>query len=224
MSQTHIVSRFDKDLGKIEKLLVEMADHVADQIRDSASALKNGDLELAAKVAKSDGIINELETKIDEKAIRLIALRQPMAEDLRSAICTLKISQSLERMGDYAKIQSYRVGKVDDYSAMKPVLKRIVKMGNEVVEMLDQVIVAFVEQDIEKAQKARLADEDINDETDALWRELLTYMMENPRNIEPCTHLLFIAKNLERSGDQVKNIAEQVHFLVTGELIETTED
>ncbi len=220
MEHTHIVTRFDKELNEIETLLVLMADKVSDQMKNSSKALKKNDTELAAKVAKADAAINELETQIDEKAIRLIALRQPMAEDLRSAITTLKVSQCLERMGDYAKTLSYRVDAVDDYSPMKPVVRRISKMSNQVAIMLDQVMEAYVTQDTELAEKARLADEDINDETAALFRELLTYMMENPRNIEACTHLLFISKNLERSGDQVKNIAEQVHYLVTGELVE----
>lgn len=220
MEHAHIVTRFDKDLSEIETLLVLMADKVSEQMKNSARALRRNDIDLAAKVAKADSTINQLETEIDEKAIRLIALRQPMAEDLRSAITTLKVSQCLERMGDYAKTLSYRVDAVDDYSPMKPVIRRISKMSKQVAVMLDQVMEAYVNQDLELAEKARIADEDINDETTALFRELLTYMMENPRNIEACTHLLFISKNLERSGDQVKNIAEQVHYLVTGELVE----
>lgn len=220
METHHIVTRFDKDLNEIEALLVEMADKVSVQIRQSAKALKDGDDGLAKIVAKGDSAINRLEERIDEKAIRLIALRQPMAEDLRSAITTLKISACLERMGDYAKTLSYRVRKVDDYSAMKPVLTTISDMSEKVTIMLDMVMDAYVTRDLDKATKAREADQEINDKTDGLFRELLTYMMENPRNIEACTHLLFIAKNLERSGDQVTNISEQVHYLVTGELLE----
>jgi len=220
MENTHIVTRFDKDLNEIETLLVTMADMVAMQIKQSAKALQSGDAELAKAVSKGDSAINKLEERIDKKAIRLIALRQPMAEDLRSAITTLKVSSSLERMGDYAKTLSYRVHQVDNFTAIKPVLRSIVEMSDKVVAMLDVVMEAYVNRDLEKAQKAREADQEINDKTDALFRELLTYMMENPRNIEPCTHLLFISKNLERSGDQVTNIAEQVHYLVTGELLE----
>ena len=220
MENTHIVTRFDKDLNEIETLLVTMADMVAMQIKQSAKALQSGDAELAKAVSKGDSTINKLEERIDKKAIRLIALRQPMAEDLRSAITTLKVSSSLERMGDYAKTLSYRVHQVDNFTAIKPVLRSIVEMSDKVVAMLDVVMEAYVNRDLEKAQKAREADQEINDKTDALFRELLTYMMENPRNIEPCTHLLFISKNLERSGDQVTNIAEQVHYLVTGELLE----
>lgn len=220
MENTHIVTRFDKDLNEIETLLVKMADMVAKQIKQSAQALQRGDDELAMLVSKGDSAINKLEERIDKKAIRLIALRQPMAEDLRSAITTLKVSTSLERMGDYAKTLSYRVHQVDNFTAIKPVLRSIVEMSEKVATMLDMVMEAYVNRDLEKAMQAREADQEINDKTDALFRELLTYMMENPRNIEPCTHLLFISKNLERSGDQVTNIAEQVHYLVTGELLE----
>jgi len=220
MENTHIVTRFDKDLDEIETLLVTMADMVATQIKQSALALQNGDDAMAEAVSKGDSAINKLEERIDKKAIRLIALRQPMAEDLRSAITTLKVSTSLERMGDYAKTLSYRVHQVENFKAIKPILRSIVEMSDKVAAMLDMVMEAYVNRDLDKALIARDADRDINDKTDALFRELLTYMMENPRNIEPCTHLLFISKNLERSGDQVTNIAEQVHYLVTGELLE----
>ncbi|MBT4470584.1 phosphate signaling complex protein PhoU [Amylibacter sp.] len=220
MDHSHIVTRFDKDLSEIESLLVEMADLVAKQISDSALALQLGDNQLAKAVTKNDSKINRLEEKIDDKAIRLIALRQPMAEDLRSAITTLKVSNCLERMGDYAKTLSYRARKVDDFSAMKSILRSITETSEKIINMLNVVMEAYVNRDLNKAYDAREADQEINDRTDALFRELLTYMMENPRNIETCTHLLFISKNLERSGDQVTNIAEQVHYLVTGNLLE----
>jgi len=220
MDHSHIVTRFDKDLSEIESLLVEMADLVAKQISDSALALQLGDNQLAKAVTKNDSKINRLEEKIDDKAIRLIALRQPMAEDLRSAITTLKVSNCLERMGDYAKTLSYRARKVDDFSAMKSILRSITETSEKIINMLNVVMEAYVNRDLNKAYDAREADQEINDRTDALFRELLTYMMENPRNIKTCTHLLFISKNLERSGDQVTNIAEQVHYLVTGNLLE----
>nr|WP_325253294.1 phosphate signaling complex protein PhoU [Amylibacter sp.] len=220
MEHTHIVTRFDTDLKKIESMLVEMAHKVGSQVVDAGRALAAEDEALAKQVTKADAEINALENKIDEKAIRLIALRQPMAEDLRSAITTLKISSSLERMGDYAKTLSYRVRAVDDFSAMGSVLRNLAETSQKVAAMLALVMEAYVERDLDKAKAASALDDEINDRTDALFRELLTYMMENPRNIEPCTHLLFISKNMERSGDQVKNIAEQVHYLVTGDLWE----
>jgi len=220
MEHTHIVTRFDKDLNEIETLLVEMADKVSEQIKQSAKALQNGDIALAEMVSNGDSAINKLEERIDKKAICLIALRQPMAEDLRSAITTLKVSTSLERMGDYAKTLSYRTRELDDLPTMKPVLRTISEMSDKICMMLNLVMEGYVNRDLKKAAKAREADQEINDKTDALFRELLTYMMENPRNIEACTHLLFISKNLERSGDQITNISEQVHYLITGELLE----
>jgi phosphate transport system protein len=220
MESTHIVTKFDSELNKIEQMLLDMSKQVGEQILSAGKALLENDESLAKSVAKGDAKINKLENKIDDRAIRLIALRQPMAEDLRSAITTLKVSASLERMGDYAKTLSYRVRIVDDFSAMKSALRRLVETSEKVSIMLEMVMEAYVGRDLAKAQAANALDDEINDRTDALFRELLTYMMENPRNIEPCTHLLFISKNMERSGDQVKNIAEQVHYLVTGELLE----
>ncbi|WGI21458.1 phosphate signaling complex protein PhoU [Amylibacter sp. IMCC11727] len=220
MESTHIVTKFDTELNKIEKMLMDMSAQVGAQIIAAGQALEANDETLAKQVSKGDAAINKLENKIDDRAIRLIALRQPMAEDLRSAITTLKISACLERMGDYAKTLSYRVRVVDDFSAMKSVLRNLVETSQKVAAMLDLVMDAYVTRDLEKARAASAMDDEINDRTDGLFRELLTYMMENPRNIEPCTHLLFISKNMERSGDQVKNIAEQVHYLVTGELME----
>lgn len=144
MEHTHIVTRFDKDLNEIETLLVDMADKVAEQIKQSAQALINTDDTLAKTVSKANSVINRLEEKIDKKAICLIALRQPMAEDLRSAITTLKVSSSLERMGDYAKTMSFRIREVDDFSSMKPVLRSIADMSDKIVIMLDLAMEAYV--------------------------------------------------------------------------------
>ena len=220
MESTHIVTKFDSELNKIEQMLLDMSKQVGEQILSAGKALLENDESLAKSVVRGDAKINKLENKIDDRAIRLIALRQPMAEDLRSAITTLKVSASLERMGDYAKTLSYRVRIVDDFSAMKSALCHLIETSEKVSIMLKMVMEAYVGRDLAKAQAASALDDDINDRTDALFRQLLTYMMENPRNIEPCSHLLFISKNMERSGDQVKNIAEQVHYLVTGELSE----
>ncbi len=216
----HIVTQFDKELKEIEALLLDMARQVAGQITDSAAALASGDDKEAAIVAERDSEINAMERRIDEKAIRLIALRQPMAEDLRSAIATLKISANLERMGDYAKTMSYRTSVMGkSYSTLDPILRRISRMAEKLVGMLDAAMAAYIARDLEAAVAISLEDQFINERADSLLRELLTYMMENPRNIELCTHLLFIAKNMERTGDQITNICEQIQYLVTGEMI-----
>ncbi len=215
----HIVTQFDKELKEIEALLLEMARQVAGQITDSAAALASGDDKEAAIVAERDSEINAMERRIDEKAIRLIALRQPMAEDLRSAIATLKISANLERMGDYAKTMSYRTSVMGkSYSTLDPILRRISRMAEKLVGMLDAAMAAYIARDLEAAVAISLEDQFINERADSVLRELLTYMMENPRNIELCTHLLFIAKNMERTGDQITNICEQIQYLVTGEM------
>ena len=216
----HIVTQFDKELKEIEALLLEMARQVAGQITDSAAALASGDDKEATIVAERDSEINAMERRIDEKAIRLIALRQPMAEDLRSAIATLKISANLERMGDYAKTMSYRTSVMGkSYSTLDPILRRISRMAEKLVGMLDAAMAAYIARDLEAAVAISLEDQFINERADSVLRELLTYMMENPRNIELCTHLLFIAKNMERTGDQITNICEQIQYLVTGEMI-----
>ncbi len=216
----HIVTQFDKELKEIEALLLDMARQVAGQITDSAAALASGDDKEAAIVAERDSEINAMERRIDEKAIRLIALRQPMAEDLRSAIATLKISANLERMGDYAKTMSYRTSVMGkSYSTLDPILRRISRMAEKLVGMLDAAMAAYIARDLEAAVAISLEDQFINERADSVLRELLTYMMENPRNIELCTHLLFIAKNMERTGDQITNICEQIQYLVTGEMI-----
>ncbi|MEM6618959.1 MAG: phosphate signaling complex protein PhoU [Pseudomonadota bacterium] len=220
MERKHIVAKFDRELSEIEDQVVKMADWVADQVRDAAKALVTQDDKLAKQVAKRDREVNRMEERLDQRTIRLMALRQPMGEDLRLTVATLKISGHLERLGDYAKTTCYRVRAVDDFSAMKSVLQSISDLSDKVVTMISLAIEAYVNRDLEKAREVMAMDIDINDRTDGLLREVLTYMLENPRNIEPCTHLLFISKNMERSGDQAKNIAEQVRYLVTGELAE----
>ena len=197
----HIVTQFDKELKEIEALLLEMARQVAGQITDSAAALASGDDKEATIVAERDSEINAMERRIDEKAIRLIALRQPMAEDLRSAIATLKISANLERMGDYAKTMSYRTSVMGkSYSTLDPILRRISRMAEKLVGMLDAAMAAYIARDLEAAVAISLEDQFINERADSVLRELLTYMMENPRNIELCTHLLFIAKEYGADG------------------------
>ena len=144
MEKTHIVTKFDKDLGKIEKMLVQMCALLGEQIASAGKALAEQDEELAKSVAMGDAKVNKLEARIDDKAIRLIALRQPMAEDLRSAITTLKVSACLERMGDYAKTLSYRVRAVDDFSAMKSALRALAETSEKVSLMLTMVMEAYV--------------------------------------------------------------------------------
>ncbi len=220
MEHTHIVARFDKDIKRIEKLLLKMAGLAVEQMEMATTALETHDTALSEKVVKGDKEINALEARIDELAVRLIALRQPMAEDLRLVVSTLKISTNIERFADYAKTMALRVPAVADGKPVESATKTIKRMSRLVVEMMQDAIKAFMARDLDLASATHARDQSVDQMNSALFREMLTYMLENPRNIEAATHLLFIAKNLERAGDQVCNITEQVSYLVTGEIFE----
>jgi len=220
MEQTHIISRFDKDVKRIESLLLKMAQLATSQLVNATKALETHDTDLSELVILGDKEINALETRIDELAIRLIALRQPMAEDLRHVVSTLKITTNIERFADYAKTMAVRVPALASGDPVDSATKTIRRMSALVASMLQDALQAFLTRDLELASATRLRDQSVDQMNSALFREMLTYMMENPRNIEAATHLLFIVKNLERAGDQVCNITEQVSFLVTGEIFE----
>ncbi len=220
MEHTHIVSRFDKDVKRIESLLLKMAQLAISQLVNATKALENHDTGLSELVILGDKEINALETRIDELSVRLIAQRQPMAEDLRRVVSTLKITTNIERFADYAKTMAVRVPALASGDQVDSATKTILRMSALVATMLHDALQAFLTHDLELASATRLRDQSVDQMNSALFREMLTYMMENPRNIEAATHLLFIAKNLERAGDQVCNITEQVSFLVTGEIFE----
>ncbi len=218
MDQTHIVSAFDQELGQIETLLLEMGGIVETQISESAEALVKRDTELGERVRASDKRVDALETKIDELAVRLLALRQPMAEDLRSVVSTLKVSANLERIGDYAKNVAKRTTVLAKEQPVGSAAATIKRMSKLTQGMLRDVLDAYVARDITSAEDVRRRDTEVDEMHNTLFRELLTYMMEDPRNITSCMHLLFIAKNVERIGDHITGVAEQVHYLISGEL------
>lgn len=224
MEHTHIASRFDKDVKRIENLLVKMAELAVAQLENAAKALEHHDTELSLQVANGDKEINAMEARVDELAVRLIALRQPMAEDLRHVVSTLKISGNIERFADYAKTMALRVPALANGEPVESATKTICRMARTVASMMGDGMQAFLNRDLALAESTRARDLNVDQMNNALFREMLTYMMENPRNIEASTHLLFIAKNLERAGDQVCNIAEQTSFLVTGEIFENRDD
>lgn len=214
--KAHIVRSFDKDLNQMESLLVEMGGLVETQIADATTALIRRDTDLADKVKAGDNRVDALEVEINEMAVNMLALRQPMAKDLRRVIATLKVSASLERIGDLAKNIAKRTAVLAQTPPVEFSLHTVERMSQMVRDMVSQVIDAFMARDIQTADDIRLRDEEVDQIHNTLFRELLTYMMEDPRNISPCMHLLFIAKNLERSGDHATGIAEQVHYLVSG--------
>ena len=218
MQNAHIVSSFDEDLRKMESLLLEMGGLVETQIEDSVTALIQRDVSLSEKVRKDDKKVDALETRIDELAVRLLALRQPMAEDLRPVVCALKVSANLERIGDYAKNIAKRSTVVAQFNPGKTSSNTVKRMGKLVQDMVHDVLDAYMAPDLEIANELRLRDEEVDQMHNTMFRELLTYMMEDPRNITPSMHLLFIAKNIERMGDHAAGIAEQIYYRVSGAL------
>lgn len=220
MNEQHIASAFDRDLEEIQGHIMKMGGLVEQAILDASKSLKNRDEELAEKVRASDQAIDALEELINQEAARLIALRAPTAGDLRIILSVIKISGSLERMGDYAKNMAKRTGVLMQMTPVEGARGAIRRMAKEVQLMLKDALDAYIQRDVELAAEILERDHDIDQMYNALFREFLTFMMEDPRYITPCMHLHFIAKNTERMGDHATTIAEQVIYLVTGEMPE----
>lgn len=219
-NEQHILSAFDRDLEAIQAMIMKMGGLVEAAILDGAKALESLDIELGDEVRARDKAIDELEERINEEAARLLALRSPTATDLRIVLAVMKISGSLERMGDYAKNMGKRLPALVEavpVEGSKSVLRR---MAKDVETMLKDALDAYIQRDTEKAEDVRQRDQEIDQMYNALFRELLTHMLEDPRQITACMHLHFIAKNVERMGDHVTGIAEQVIYLVSGSLPE----
>ena len=214
----HIVSSFDADLGRLDNMIAEMGGLAESQLARSIEALHKRDSEAAEKIVPGDKRIDDLEDEIYEFTVKLIALRQPMADDLRIIISAIKISGVLERIGDYAKNISKRTIVLKKSPAMGGALNTVSRMGNLVQSMIKNALDAYIARDADIANDVRNRDREVDLLHSSLFRELLTYMMEDPRYITPCTHLLFVAKNIERIGDHTTGIAEQVHFMVHGEM------
>jgi len=217
MSKLHISSAFDRDLEAIQAQIMKMGGMVEAAILDAAKSLETRDLELAEKVRAGDKAIDKLEETINEEAARVIALRAPTAIDLRLILSVIKISAALERIGDYAKNMAKRTSVLADLPEVQGSQTALRRMAREVQGMLKDALDCYVQRDADLAMKVIAQDADVDQMYNALFREFLTFMMEDPRNITPCMHLHFIAKNTERMGDLVTNIAEQVVYLVTGE-------
>lgn len=218
MEHDHIVKSFDDDLGRVDSIIAEMGGLAERQLADAVEALVRRDAELAQTVIEGDKRIDELEAEIDDFTIRVLALRQPMAEDLRLVISALKMAANLERIGDYAKNVAKRTLILSSMEPVGNATQSVQRMAAQVQSMIKNVLDAYGARDIDKAEDVRMRDEEVDLMHTSLFRELLTYMMEDPRNITACTHLLFVAKNVERIGDHATSIAEYVHFLVEGEM------
>ncbi|WP_167101734.1 phosphate signaling complex protein PhoU [Sphingomonas oligoaromativorans] len=212
----HTVKAFDSDLGQIRGLVSEMGGRAEAAITESIQALSRLDLEASSAVVQEDRKIDELEAEIERQVIRLIALRAPMADDLRDAVAALKISGVIERIGDYAKNIAKRVPLLTDMRNSEP-MAILPAMARSVSDMVRGALDAYAARDAAAAVAVQEADRHVDDFYNSLFRTLLTYMMENPASITQSAHLLFIAKNLERIGDHATNIAEMVFFAATGE-------
>ncbi len=214
----HIVKSYSQELQRLRDLLTEMGGLVESQVAMATTAIVSGDTALATRAVEQDKEVDALERQAEQYVIRMLALRQPMAIDLRQIVAALKITAALERIGDYAKNVAKRSIVLGQFALPFP-LTGLAAMARLVQENLRLVIDAVGESDEKKAVQAWQSDQAIDDLYNSIFRELVTYMMEDARSITPCTHLLFIAKNLERIGDHATNIAETVHYAVTGEAL-----
>ncbi|MBN8926834.1 MAG: phosphate transport system regulatory protein PhoU [Rhodospirillales bacterium 69-11] len=214
----HVVKSYDQELKRLRNMMTEMGGIVENQVALAAEAIMHRDGAAATRAVEDDPKVDALERDIEQFVIRLLALRQPMAGDLRQIVAALKMTGDLERIGDYAANVAKRSIVLGQFN-LPYSLAGLAHMAHLVQQQLKSIIDAVGESDPEKAVEVWRSDQVVDDIYNAIFRELITYMMEDPRNITPCTHLLFIAKNLERIGDHATNIAETVYYAVTGDVL-----
>ncbi|MFD1910894.1 phosphate signaling complex protein PhoU [Halodurantibacterium flavum] len=217
-SDKHILSAFDRDLEAVQAMIMKMGGLVERAILDASQALETRDDELAAMVRANDAAIDALEQQVNEEVARIIALRGPNTTDLRTVLTVMKIAGNLERIGDYAKNMGKRTTALGQMPQVAGAAGSIRRMAKAVELMLKDALDAYIQRDAELATDVRARDQEVDQMYNALFREFLTHMMEDPRNITACMHLHFIAKNIERMGDHITSIAEQVVYLVTGQM------
>lgn len=215
----HTVKSYDEDLIEIGRKIAEMGGIAETMLSNSISALVKGDTVLAQRVIATDPRLDTLEREVEEKATLTIAKRQPMAIDLRAIVSAIRIASDLERIGDLAKNVGKRVVAIDGQFAPQKIVGGVVHISDLALDRMKRVLDAYAQRDDAAAMDVWRRDEEIDKLYNSLFRELLTYMMEDPRNIGFCAHLLFCAKNIERIGDHATNIAETIHYLITGEAI-----
>ncbi|HXA22983.1 MAG TPA: phosphate signaling complex protein PhoU [Acetobacteraceae bacterium] len=218
MSETpqRVVKSYDQELKRLRSMITQMGGIMETQVALAAEAIMHRDAAAAARAVEEDPKVDALEREIETFVIRLLALRQPVAGDLRQIVAALKITGDIERIGDYAANVAKRSIVLAEFS-LPYSLAGLAHMARLVQQQLKSVIDAFGDDDADKAMEVWRSDQVVDDIYNAIFRELITYMMEDPRNITPCTHLLFIAKNLERIGDHATNVAETVYYAVKGE-------
>ena len=212
----HTIKAFDADLQELARKVAEMGGLAEKQVGDAVEALAKRDVALAQRVVALDATIDALQREIEERAVLTIARRQPMAVDLREIVGALRVSNDLERIGDLAKNIAKRVVALDGEFRPNTVIRGVEHMTDLVLGQLKLVLDSYARRDVSMAIEVWRGDEEIDGVNNSLFRELLTYMMEDPRNITFCTHLLFCAKNIERMGDHATNIAETVVYMVEG--------
>ena len=217
MPSAHTVSAYDDELRWLVRRLSEMGGIAEGMVADSVTALVNADIALAQRVISEDLLLDTAEREIYDRAVVLIAKRQPMASDLREIIGSIRIASDLERVGDLGKNIAKRVIAVHTMAQPKKLVRGLEHLAELALTQLKEVLDAFATRSPELANSIRERDEEIDAIYTSLFRELLTYMMEDPRNITACTHLLFCAKNIERIGDHATNVAETVFYVATGE-------
>jgi len=212
----HIVKSYEDELNSLAAECVRMGGLAEAQVADAVNAVVKRNQELAATVVNGDARLDQAEHDIERKTIRLIALRQPVADDLRRAVSAMKIANNLERCGDLAKNIAKRTLVLIESDPLTPLTRSIERMGKLVLGRLSSVLDAYSRLDLERAVAVWTQDDEVDEHYNSLFRELLTYMMGDPRTITACAHMLFVAKNLERIGDHATNIAEIVHYQITG--------
>lgn len=214
----HTVKAFDEDIGKLRGLISEMGGRAEAAINGAIDSLVKRDNISAREIVRGDTKIDELEVEIERLAVRVIALRAPMADDLREMVAAIKIAGVIERIGDYAKNIAKRVPLIESHRTIEPV-SLIPAMARTATEMVHDVLDAFAARDAQKAVSVVERDYIVDDFYNSIFRTLVTFMMENPKIIGEAAHLLFVAKNLERIGDHATNVAEMVYYAATGEYL-----
>ena len=212
----HTVKAFDKELSDLGVKIAEMGGLAEKMLTDAIDALIRLDLDLARATIATDPRVDALERDVEERAVLILARRQPMGIDLREIVAAMRIASDLERVGDLAKNIAKRTLVLQEEQRMPRAMVGLRHMGQLAALQLKDVLDAYAQRDIERAKAVWNRDAEIDALDDSVFRDLLTFMMEDPRNISPCTHLLFCSKNVERVGDHTTNIAETVHYIVTG--------
>ena len=218
----HTVKAFDDDINRLRGLISEMGGRAELALTRAMVALNTGDLAIAAEVIRDDVRIDALEAEVERLAVEVIALRAPMADDLRELIASLKIVSVVERIGDYSKNIAKRVAQLNESRSIEAI-PLLMSMSELVTGLVRDSLDSFARRDAELAKNVTVRDKAVDDFYNSIFRALVTFMMENPRSISESAHLLFVAKNLERIGDHATNIAEMVHYVVTGTRLEDRE-